>query len=792
MIPDARLAELQEKRRRSEAISLCAAVLIDQNQWLELQSILRLVASKDSSIRSIGVRKSTGELTVHTQEHATGWESAQKDQGGGTLITYEVPLVFNKSHDGNAEVDSRWGNVELVYRLDGFHQTLELTQYPIINLVIFFVCSSLVTYTYLIGRVMGFFHTTQVVPDRVRQALDTLAEGLLILDDKDRIILANQAFANLAELPPEKLAGKPVAKLSWSQPEGQKSNVLPWTAAKGKDGPITDHLLVLHANPQSPKVLSVNATPLSTGDGTHRGCLASFRDVTQLEAHRHALEEMLSALQTSRNEIARKNLELEVLATQDPLTACLNRRSFLTKLAAEWQLSIEHGRPMSCLMIDNDHFKQVNDNYGHQVGDEVLRAVAAILREAFGGQGLVCRYGGEEFCVILPNKNAEQALSLAELARGEIERVRLASTPDLRITASIGLSDLEHNPADPQELIHQADISLYRSKKNGRNRVTQFQLQFTQEENWKNMMRVNHRDAKKSQVAIPFPAVSALLSALSYRDSATADHSRRVANLAVTTAQGLLTNQEIYRLEIAALLHDIGKIGVPDDILLKPGKLSDEEWEIMGRYDRIGIEIVAGTFQDAELTDILQHHTKPFAKKSQDVPSTGEWVAPPLSSRILAICDAYDAIVSDRPHRPGRSSAEACAELRRCAGTQFDPDLVECFISALEAQDGSFISSAAASDSSYAARFGMQIERLAVAVDARDKTTLGSIASRLEKAARQHGVLEIAEVALKIEQNCFSEQMQWLEVLKATNELMEICRSSQVHSIQNGIPEPHR
>ena len=225
------------------------------------------------------------------------------------------------------------------------------------------------------------------------------------------------------------------------------------------------------------------------------------------------------------------------------------------------------------------------------------------------------------------------------------------------------------------------------------------------------------RQSAVDETTIPYPAVASLLSALAYRDADTAAHSTRVAELAVATARGLMSLREAYILEIAALLHDIGKIGVPDSILLKPGPLTREEWRTMEIHDRIGVEIIEACFANQTLVDIVRFHHATYRARP-DAPHLPSGQEIPLGARIVTIADAYDAMISDRVYRKGRSAEEAFEELRRCAGIQFDPDLVERFIVVAE-QHRSV--SVAVESKQHALQIGRQVERLAQAVDENDK-----------------------------------------------------------------------
>ena len=497
------------------------------------------------------------------------------------------------------------------------------------------------------------------------------------------------------------------------------------------------------------------------------------RDVTHVEEHRAELERMLSLLRSSRDEIKRKNSELEILATQDALTGCLNRRAFFETFESLWSEAHAINTPLSCIMIDVDHFKNVNDTYGHYTGDEVLRQVSKVVRRLHSDDGLVCRYGGEEFCVLLPNFTLDNALEAAEKTRQAISAIRLLEPAQLRLTASLGVSELRFNATDPQDLINQADVCLYVAKREGRNRVISYNKRIGEE-----IQKAEILEATRERIDIPYQAVTALMTTLSYRDANTAEHSRRVADLCARVSDGLLDTGQTYVLEIAALLHDIGKIGVPDDILLKPGPLTADEWELMGRHDRIGVEIITCAFDCPALSKIIANHHAFYGGSGRD-PSlpTGDQI--PIGARILAIADSYDAMVSDRVYRKGRKHDEAIAELRRCAGTQFDPQLVEHFAEKITSPSPSVGSGALSIRKITAIEIGHQVERLAGAVQTRDLHGLKALAQRLTKIARQNQVKSIARAAERIQSIEITEEAQWLQVLRDTHELLDTCRATQ-------------
>ncbi|MCA9189411.1 MAG: diguanylate cyclase, partial [Planctomycetales bacterium] len=422
---------------------------------------------------------------------------------------------------------------------------------------------------------------------------------------------------------------------------------------------------------------------------------------------------------------------------------------------------------------DVDHFKSVNDNHGHSMGDEVLKKVAHTISSTVRGRDIVCRYGGEEFCVLLPHADLTGACEIAERVR-----IAVAEIPfdELSVTASLGVSDMSLGAKNPQEMLDQADKCLYVAKRGGRNRVVRWDNVPDVVEVRSQRNECDNRDASSdsdSDLTLPYPAVASLLSALAYRDPDTAAHCTRVAELSVATARGLMAVKDAYFLEIAALLHDIGKIGVPDAILLKPGPLTKDEWEIMQMHDRIGVEIVEASFSQKQMVDIVRYHHATF-KASPHLPHLPAGTDIPLGARIVTIADAYDAMVSDRVYRKGRTPEAAFQELRRCAGTQFDPELVERFI---EVTQHFTAASIPISSKQVALQLGLQIERLARAVDSQDKQGIRSLASRLEATATHCRIPAIQNAAARIKKSPMND-VDMPDLVEMVQELIDLCRTS--------------
>jgi diguanylate cyclase (GGDEF)-like protein len=357
------------------------------------------------------------------------------------------------------------------------------------------------------------------------------------------------------------------------------------------------------------------------------------------------------------------------LALTDPLTGLGNHRHFHERLQRELLDAEEQGFPVTLCLVDIDDFKQVNDRFGHPSGDRVLSQVAARLRQ--GGEAF--RLGGDEFAVLLPGHDERAALTVASSIVDRIGGLAVDHVGE--ITVSAGVATYPYQGVGRDELIRFADSALYWAKEHGKNRVRAWRPDVVELAELKRLAAGPDRAAR-------YRAAASLAKAVDARDAYTGSHSERVAELAARIASRLGADIETIELtRLAASLHDLGKLAIPEEILRKPGELTESERLVLERHPHIGYRMLESLGVDPVAQWVLHHHERWDGTGYPDA-LPGEEI--PLGARIIFVADAYDAMTSDRVYRARLSDEDAMSELHRCAGSQFDPDVV----TALEAELG--------------------------------------------------------------------------------------------------------
>jgi diguanylate cyclase (GGDEF)-like protein len=410
----------------------------------------------------------------------------------------------------------------------------------------------------------------------------------------------------------------------------------------------------------------------------------------EIALHRQRAEEIQLQLADSldqerqlRAELENKNKELLAISINDSLTGLYNRRFLTERLGFEFRRAKRYRTPLSCLMLDIDHFKLINDSMGHQFGDLVLVELSKILRAFTRDVDVVGRYGGEEF-IIMTNTHVEGAKILAENLLAAVEQHTFSDgTLSRQSTISIGVVGFCDDMRSEDDLISCADAALYEAKETGRNRVVLWDSISARSANDPSYEAMHSFKAKCSFLASQMQSaylesVSALLNAIDTKDHYTRAHAMQVAYFAVEIGKALnFDHNHLESLRFAAMLQDVGKIGVPVDILVKESSYTDAEFEVMKKHPESSVEILEDIrFLSDELPAILHHHEW---WDGSGYPKGLKGEAIPIDARILAIADAYTAILTPRTYALARTGDEALLEIQKHAGTQFDPQLVEVF-----------------------------------------------------------------------------------------------------------------
>ena len=389
-------------------------------------------------------------------------------------------------------------------------------------------------------------------------------------------------------------------------------------------------------------------------------------------------------------------------ANTDTLTSLYNHRGFQEVLATEMAKSKDTGKPLSVVMFDVNNISKINRELGHAKGDEVIKTVAEKIKQNIRANDSAGRYGGDEIAVIMPDTDTKDAKYLAEYITYCLSCCFVDDVGPVKV--SVGISTYPECTIDQEKLLILAEQAMFISQAKGYKEgmsaiVSSLDFNFWDDVALNSFAEVLTK--RHSQIGINFEEelvhkfnqeeivnhshlmemVTSLAGAIDAKDPYTKGHSTSVSRYAEALARAVnLPEAEVERIKIGALLHDVGKIGIPESVLKKPGKLDDEEWEIMKQHPTIGAEkVLAPNEALRDLIPIVKYHHERLDGKGYPEQLKGNEI--PLAARIVSVADAYHALVSDRPYRKGMPIEKACAILKEGAGIQWDSDLVRQFIS---------------------------------------------------------------------------------------------------------------
>ena len=497
VVPNKETLLLDSRQKVSESLAVQLSVAASMSEFEMIKITVEQFVKRNDDIIAASMSKVDGTVIaeygqfVHFEE--TGSDRGVQESTDKIVV---VPVFAGAR---------QWGSVIVEYDpiyAAGWFSFLTDT---ILGILLFVAFGCFAGYFIILRKSLKVLDPKSVVPDRVRAAFDTLSEGVMIIDDKEHILMANNAFAEKINEDPENLLGVKVSSLKWkyyNKEDDQANKIMPWVSAIKEGAKNTGVAIKLSTRNAGVRSLSTNCSPIFDDKGKSRGALVTFSDVTDVEEINVLLENALTNLRKNEVEVKRKNSELEVLATRDSLTGCYNRRAFFDLFEKAYNNSEKLSVPLSCIMLDIDIFKSINDRFGHAVGDEVIRLVADVLNSQCNSDTMVVgRYGGEEFCIALSECNIEEATVLAERLRQDILSVsKNFCAENTIVTASFGVSCNSDKVSSCMDVLEQADKALYVAKENGRNTVMRWNENDTGVSSINDTVVININDAKDKEI----------------------------------------------------------------------------------------------------------------------------------------------------------------------------------------------------------------------------------------------------------------------------------------------------
>lgn len=458
--------------------------------------------------------------------------------------------------------------------------------------------------------------------ERFKTTLLSVSDGVISTDNQGRVVIFNKVAEQLTGWTQEEAIGQPLAEVFRTingLTRAPNENPVDTVLACGNTIEISNHTLLVSKNGIE-RAIEESASPIKSNDNSINGVVLVFRDITEKKE---------------------RQKKIEFLSFHDQLTGLYNRRFLEEELI---RLDTERNLPLTLIIADVNGLKLANDAFGHSIGDKLLKRAVEIIKKECRVDDIIARIGGDEFVILLPQTNSEQAAKIVRRINSKISRENVNS---IVLSIAFGWETKWDIQTDIASVFKKAEDNMYRQK-------------------LVESSSVRHR------------TLEVIVKALFEKNLRERQHSIRVSQLCEAIGTALaLSNDDLHELRIAGLMHDIGKIIVDDRILEKPGNLNDLEWDEIRRHSETGYRIISSVNELSSLAKYVLAHHERWDGKGYPHGLVGEEI--PLAARIIAIADAYDAMTSARPYRSALSREAAIEELKRNAGTQFDPDIVKVF-----------------------------------------------------------------------------------------------------------------
>jgi diguanylate cyclase (GGDEF)-like protein len=468
IVPKKHLITLEARKKVCEVLAVQLSVAVSKSDIDMVQTSLEFFVDRNNDVRAASMSQVDGTIVAEFglfDNYKASTLDVDEEESIDNIVVVPVFAGAEKWGTVNVEFNSVYAGGMFSFLTDS-----------ILGILLFVAISGFIGYLFILKKALRVLDPKAVVPDRVRSAFNALSEGVLIVDKKEQIIMANDAFAKKLNINADELLGIKASSFKWKYINRDlfKSNtIMPWMLAIKEGVNKIGVSLNLSTPDAGVRALSTNCAPILDDNGDTRGALVTFDDITDVEETNVLLENAVTTLTMNENEIQRKNEELEVLATRDSLTGCYNRRAFFDLFDKSLEQAIENGQTLSCIMMDIDFFKGINDSYGHATGDEAIRMIADVLNNHCDNEiAIIGRYGGEEFCLILPGSDADDAVNIAEHLRQTIQTISKGfCAENVSITASFGVAFKTDETTECAQILDMADKALYAAKESGRNKV---------------------------------------------------------------------------------------------------------------------------------------------------------------------------------------------------------------------------------------------------------------------------------------------------------------------------------
>ena len=466
LIPNKSVAELEARVKVAEALSVQLAGAANRNDGVTLEETLSLVVGRNDDVISAALRSSDGSIIISAGEHEKNWVPNESGRSTPTHIT--VPLIGEKGNQGAIEIS--------------FGSAFSDTHYlgipvPILTLLAFLAATCFLGYFLILKRSLHELDPGRVIPERVQKAFDTLNECVLILDEKQRILLANKTFMKLYGTKSGIEIGSKIGNLQWRNGDVEtNSGAHPWHTAILQQSEIRGELMSLRIEDGGIFNFNVNATAIVGEKNKTIGAIVTLFEMTDFKRNKEDLEATARELEKTQSDVERKTKELSYLTSHDPFTGCINRRTFFRRLDRDLDTAMLDVGSLSLFVVDLDDFKAVNERYGPVAADSVLLAVSSALKSACSGTDYVARIGGQDFGVVRSSLSAEEAIEFADGLREKvIEESRKILPGGQHLTISVGIAEMQGTKVLAQDFLGQANAAVQCAKSAGKNMSVRFE-----------------------------------------------------------------------------------------------------------------------------------------------------------------------------------------------------------------------------------------------------------------------------------------------------------------------------